>query len=270
MHFYSVPYPPANFIRKDGYFGFFYVRYSTLLHLPPLRFHCVGGCWDRTRTVATTALAVGRSNHSAKSHPPRRDLIHSSANFILHAEVFTVRSGVVSTLTIDADRHHCRKRCYGSGSASSKPPGSGSVKNKNKINFFWHLEDHCRTEQDPDLLVRGTDPRIRSTGWKVSACPCWTHPWLVKEFLLWLTEESLADRERLSTSSDTEDRLHQENTFTFKLHATMWIMGVLVLWIQHFMSKWMQIQLWIQIQGFDDQKLSKFTTEKKKISLSKI
>jgi hypothetical protein len=33
---------------KWGFFGFFffYVRYSTLLHLPPLRFHCVGGCWD--------------------------------------------------------------------------------------------------------------------------------------------------------------------------------------------------------------------------------
>jgi hypothetical protein len=28
----------------------FYVPYSTLLHLPPpLRFHCVGGCWDRTQ-----------------------------------------------------------------------------------------------------------------------------------------------------------------------------------------------------------------------------
>jgi hypothetical protein len=26
-----------------------YVRYSILLHLPPLRFHCVGGCWDRTQ-----------------------------------------------------------------------------------------------------------------------------------------------------------------------------------------------------------------------------
>ncbi len=26
----------------------FYVWYSTLLHLPPLRFHCVGGCWIRT------------------------------------------------------------------------------------------------------------------------------------------------------------------------------------------------------------------------------
>jgi hypothetical protein len=34
---------------KGGFFwifSFFYVRYSTLLHLPPLRFHCVGGCWD--------------------------------------------------------------------------------------------------------------------------------------------------------------------------------------------------------------------------------
>jgi hypothetical protein len=26
-----------------------YVRYSTLPHLPPLRFHCVGECWDRTQ-----------------------------------------------------------------------------------------------------------------------------------------------------------------------------------------------------------------------------
>jgi hypothetical protein len=30
-------------------FFFFNVQYSTLLHLPPLRFHCVGGCWDRTQ-----------------------------------------------------------------------------------------------------------------------------------------------------------------------------------------------------------------------------
>ncbi len=28
---------------------FFYVLYSTLLHLLPLRFNCVGGCWDRTQ-----------------------------------------------------------------------------------------------------------------------------------------------------------------------------------------------------------------------------
>ncbi len=28
---------------------FFSLQYSTLLHLPPLRFHCVDGCWDRTQ-----------------------------------------------------------------------------------------------------------------------------------------------------------------------------------------------------------------------------
>ncbi len=35
-----------NFRR--GNFLNFLLRYSILLHLPPLRFHCVGGCWDRT------------------------------------------------------------------------------------------------------------------------------------------------------------------------------------------------------------------------------
>ncbi len=28
--------------------GFFRLFYSTLFHLPPLRFHPVGGCWDWT------------------------------------------------------------------------------------------------------------------------------------------------------------------------------------------------------------------------------
>ncbi len=40
----------------------------TLLHLPPLSFHCVGG--SKTRTVAITALTVRRSRpHSSRSHP---------------------------------------------------------------------------------------------------------------------------------------------------------------------------------------------------------
>ncbi len=30
--------------------------------------HCVGGCWDRTRTVATLVLVVRRSKHSARYH----------------------------------------------------------------------------------------------------------------------------------------------------------------------------------------------------------
>ncbi len=31
------------------FFDSFYALYSTLLHLPPIRFHCVGGCWNRTQ-----------------------------------------------------------------------------------------------------------------------------------------------------------------------------------------------------------------------------
>jgi hypothetical protein len=37
---------------KEDFVGFFlsmYDTYSTLLHLPPLRFRCIGGCWDRTQ-----------------------------------------------------------------------------------------------------------------------------------------------------------------------------------------------------------------------------
>ncbi len=29
-----------------GDFYIFFVLYSALLHLPPLRFHCADGCWD--------------------------------------------------------------------------------------------------------------------------------------------------------------------------------------------------------------------------------
>jgi hypothetical protein len=32
-----------------GIFFFLFVQYSALLHLPPLRFHCADGCWDRTQ-----------------------------------------------------------------------------------------------------------------------------------------------------------------------------------------------------------------------------
>jgi hypothetical protein len=57
--------------------GFFYVLYSTLLHLPPLSFHCVGGCWMLGQ-LRPTALAVRRSNRSATSHPhlAQRRFVH--------------------------------------------------------------------------------------------------------------------------------------------------------------------------------------------------
>jgi hypothetical protein len=36
-------------IEREILYGFFYVLYSTLIRLPPLRFHCVGGCWNQTQ-----------------------------------------------------------------------------------------------------------------------------------------------------------------------------------------------------------------------------
>jgi hypothetical protein len=39
---------------------FFYVLYSTLLYLPPLRFHCVGGYWDRTQDCCDFGIVSHR------------------------------------------------------------------------------------------------------------------------------------------------------------------------------------------------------------------
>ncbi len=69
----------------------FYGRYSTLLHLPFLKFLCVGGCWDRTQDFATLALTATRSNHSAKSHP----VITCSPDCMKNSEL-----GSVTSLTI--------------------------------------------------------------------------------------------------------------------------------------------------------------------------
>jgi hypothetical protein len=33
-------------IKQGDFIWIFYVLYSTLFHLPTLRFHCGGGCWD--------------------------------------------------------------------------------------------------------------------------------------------------------------------------------------------------------------------------------
>jgi hypothetical protein len=52
-----------------------FLLYSTLLHLPPLTFHCVGGCWDRppgllrVRNRQSDALTTRVHPQSARSHP---------------------------------------------------------------------------------------------------------------------------------------------------------------------------------------------------------
>jgi hypothetical protein len=49
-------------------FGFFLnARYSTLLRLPPLRFHCVGGCWYRTQDSCD--YGIDCQTHLVRSHP---------------------------------------------------------------------------------------------------------------------------------------------------------------------------------------------------------
>jgi hypothetical protein len=75
---------------KGGFFFFF--KYD-IQHCPICR-PSDSTVWKdagiEPRTVATTALAVRRSNHSARSHPPtrldlihiRRDLIHSRLDLI--------------------------------------------------------------------------------------------------------------------------------------------------------------------------------------------
>ncbi len=66
-------------------FLFIYVLYSTLFHMPTLRFHCVGGCWDRTEnccdflhwqsgalTTRLDLIQISARSHttvSARSHP---------------------------------------------------------------------------------------------------------------------------------------------------------------------------------------------------------
>jgi hypothetical protein len=35
------------FFYRGDFKNIFYVLYSTMFHLPPLRFHSVGGCWER-------------------------------------------------------------------------------------------------------------------------------------------------------------------------------------------------------------------------------
>ncbi len=60
------------------YFFSFHVRYSTLLHLPPIRFH-----WDQTQDTCDYGIGCQGSNQSAISHPlTRLDLIHTRPDLI--------------------------------------------------------------------------------------------------------------------------------------------------------------------------------------------
>jgi hypothetical protein len=64
--------PPSYWLIQLPVGGSNYVRYSTLLLLPPLRFNCVGGSWDRTQDSCDND--IGCQTHALTT---RLDLIHN-------------------------------------------------------------------------------------------------------------------------------------------------------------------------------------------------
>ncbi len=61
-----------------GFIFYFYVLFSTMHHLPPIRFHCFGGCWDRNPGLLRLwycysqtlwPLGIDHIHNSARSHP---------------------------------------------------------------------------------------------------------------------------------------------------------------------------------------------------------
>ncbi len=66
------------FLKWDFWdFFFLCTRYSILLHLPPLRFHCVGGCWDLTQDICDYSIGC----QTLDLFHIRQNLIHYSARF---------------------------------------------------------------------------------------------------------------------------------------------------------------------------------------------
>ncbi len=56
------------------------------------------------RSVATSALAVRRSNHSARSHPPRLDLINIRLDLIHKSAIDPSTNSAISHPHVDESR----------------------------------------------------------------------------------------------------------------------------------------------------------------------
>ncbi len=64
----AEPFFVQNLVQTVEQTGIFYVLYLTLLNLPALRFHCFGGCWDRSPGLLRLChWQSDASNHSARS-----------------------------------------------------------------------------------------------------------------------------------------------------------------------------------------------------------
>jgi hypothetical protein len=67
-----------------GIFMDFFFLCTTLLHLPPLRFHCVQGCWDRTQDSCDYDIGCMSDALTTRLNliHNRLDLIHSRLDLI--------------------------------------------------------------------------------------------------------------------------------------------------------------------------------------------
>jgi hypothetical protein len=74
-----------------------------MLHLPPLRLHCVGGCWDRTQDsfhFGINGCQTVLTTHQSKK--PEQDLHRSEKLGAAEAHIGTVKGLTTSV----ADLHH--------------------------------------------------------------------------------------------------------------------------------------------------------------------
>jgi hypothetical protein len=110
---------------------FFHIQYvlcSTLLHLPPLRFHCVAGSWDGTRDCCNFGIGSQRSNHLARSHPqPARSHTRSAISS-------TTRLDLIHALL---DLIHTRLDLIHNSARS--PPQLGWISSTTRLDFI-HIE----------------------------------------------------------------------------------------------------------------------------------
>ncbi len=64
--------------------------YSTLLHLPPLRFHCVMECWDRTQDAICVPILRAGQRKSKTGTGHFKVLLAFGVYFSVHSQTFTV------------------------------------------------------------------------------------------------------------------------------------------------------------------------------------
>jgi hypothetical protein len=94
--------------------------YSTLLHLPPFRFHCVGGCCDRTQDCCDFATVLGTFTSALKDI--KSLMIKKSQNCSCKLFLFScllMEGSGSRSVQIIADPDHGGPKDKGSGSGKN-------------------------------------------------------------------------------------------------------------------------------------------------------